>query len=148
MSRIAEIFDEVCRNDKEKVAIYFSKNGLRKRTFGELNADIESCIKYLDAQDVKTGDRVFIFAPISYKLVVFMLAVFKLGVQVMFLDINARQETFRKLFKRFRPKYVLMSHETKYLYFLFSRISWLLRKNQKAWRSTTRAAAWLRAEKS
>lgn len=122
MSRVADIFERVCQENAEKDAIYFSDRTLQKRTYGELSSDIDACIGYLSRQGVRAGDRIFIFAPVSYRLTVFMIAAFKFGLQVMFLDINARQETFDKLFGRFRPKYVLVSNKTKYLYFFFSKI--------------------------
>ena len=103
-------------------AIYFYDKTLQKRTYGQLNEDINSFIAYLNDKGVKTGDRVFIFTPVSYKLTVFMIAAFKLGIQVMFLDINAKQETFDKLFSRFRPDYILVSNKTRILKYFFNRI--------------------------
>ncbi len=122
MSKIADIFDDACLNNIEKDAIYFYDKTLQKRTYGELKTDIDSCINYLITSGVKTGDSVFLFATVSYELTVFMIAAFKLGVQVMFLDIHARQETFDILFERFKPKYVLVSNRTKYLHLLFKNI--------------------------
>lgn len=122
MSKIADVFDNTCLKYAEKDAIYFYDKTLQKRTYSELKTDIDSCINYLIATGVKSGDSVFLFAPASYKLVVFMIAAFKLGIQVMFLDIHARQETFDKLFGRFKPKYMLVSNKTKYFYLLFKNI--------------------------
>ena len=122
MSKIADVFDDTCLKYAKKNAIYFYDKTLQKRTYSELKTDIDSCINYLITAGVKSGDSVFLFAPVSYKLVVFMIAAFKLGIQVMFLDIHARQETFGKLFKRFKLKYVLVSNKTKYLYLLFKNI--------------------------
>ena len=117
MSKIADVFDEACRKNAKNDAIYYYDKILQRRTYNELKSDINSCINYLSCKGVKTGDRIFLFTPVSYKLVVFMVAAFKLGIQVMYLDINARQETFDILFKRFKPKYVLVSNKTKYLHF-------------------------------
>lgn len=122
MSKVAEVFDAACRENAKKTAVYFCEKGLQVRTYGELAADVRLCIGYLKGNGVKAEDRVFLFAASSYELVVFMIAAFKLGVQVMFLDIHARQETFDKLFEKFCPKYVLVSNKTKYLRFLFKRI--------------------------
>lgn len=122
MSKIVDVFDNTCLKYAGKDAIYFYDKTLQKRTYSELKTDIDSYINYLIAAGVKSGDSVFLFAPASYKLVVFMIAAFKLGIQVMFLDIHARQETFDKLFGRFKPKYVLVSNKTKYSYLLFKNI--------------------------
>lgn len=122
MSIIADVFDDACSKNAKKDAIYFYDKTLQKRTYSELKTDIDSCINYLITSGVKSGDSVFLFVPASYKLVVFMIAAFKLGIKVMFLDIYARQETFDKLFRRFKPKYVLVSNKTKYLYLLFKNI--------------------------
>ena len=122
MSKITELFNDTCQTNAKKDAIYFYDNALQMRTYENLNADINSCINYLNSKGIKTGDRVFIFAPASYRLTVFMIAAFKLGIQVMFLDINARQETFRKLFNRFQPKYVLISNKTKFFRIFFSSV--------------------------
>lgn len=122
MSKVSNAFDDICQKNAKRVAIYFYDKKLQKRTYGELNADINSYIDYLKHKGIKSGDRVFIFTPTSYKLTIFMIAAFKLGVQIMFLDINARQETFDKLFGRFQPEYVLVSNKTKYLYPFFGKI--------------------------
>ena len=122
MSKIADVFDNICRENADKDAIYFYDKTLQKRTYNELRTDVDSCLDYLKHNGIEAGNRIFLFTPVSYKLVVFMLAAFKLGVQVMYLDINARQETFDTLFKRFRPKYILVSNRTKYFYFFSGKV--------------------------
>lgn len=113
MSKVSEIFREICENNSRKTAIYSYENDrMIRRNYYELARDVNSCVNFLANNDIKAGDRIFIFTPTSYRLTVFMLAAFQLGIQVMFIDIHARQETFKKLFTKFEPDYVLVSNRT------------------------------------
>lgn len=116
MSKISEIFAEICRNNTRKTAFYSYEDGaMLRRNYYELARDVNPCISYLYENGITAGSKIFVFTPVSYRLTVFMIAAFQLGVQVMFIDIHARQETFRKLFDKFAPDYVLVSNKTRAL---------------------------------
>ena len=101
MNKIIDTFEKNAERHLDDAAVYFYDGYLQKRTYRDLCRDIDSAIEFLRKKQVKRGDKVFIFAPVSYRLTVFMIAAFKLGLRVLFIDIHARQETFKKLFTKF-----------------------------------------------
>lgn len=115
MNKIIDTFEKNAERHLDDAAVYFYDGYLQKRTYRDLCRDIDSAIEFLQKKQVKRGDKVFIFAPASYRLTVFMVAAFKLGLRVLFIDIHARQETFKKLFTKFQPDYAVVSNMTRLL---------------------------------
>ena len=114
MSKITEIFHQAAEENANRVAFYSYEGRVVKKTYRELTHDIKVCINYFNEHNIRRGTKIFIFAPTSYRLTAFMIAAFRMGVQVMFIDINAKQETFKKLFRKFEPDYALVSNKTRF----------------------------------
>ncbi|MDE5547822.1 MAG: acyl--CoA ligase [Clostridia bacterium] len=123
MSRIINAFHSICSEQKNKLAFFYLEKGKRKcKTFGELFKDTEQTVQYLSASGVKYGDRILAFAAPSYRLCVFMLASLRLGASLMYVDIWAKQDKLKSVFSDYRPDYLLVSNQTKYLKIFFREI--------------------------
>ena len=93
MSVITERFEEKCRECSEKTAVITVQDGKKFcRTFGQLYEDIKSFSGYFEKKGVLSGQKILLFAKISYRLVVFMIAAMRMGIAVMFVDISALQD--------------------------------------------------------
>ena len=120
MSVITERFEEKCRECSEKTAVITVQDGKKFcRTFGQLYEDIKSFSGYFEKKGVLSGQKILLFAKISYRLVVFMIAAMRMGIAVMFVDISALQDDPGNVIERFRPDHILVSKKTKLLRFLF-----------------------------
>ncbi|MDD6395164.1 MAG: class I adenylate-forming enzyme family protein [Firmicutes bacterium] len=113
MSRIISEFDAVCRENSDRTAFVFIRNGhMVNKTYRELAEDMQSKIKYLLKCGVKYGDKILAFANESYELCVFMLASMRIGASIMYVDIWARQDRLRNAFAQYMPDYVVVSRKT------------------------------------
>lgn len=124
MSKIISLFDKICLESKEKIAFYYTeKNKLVSKTFYDVYNDAQKIANYLECCGVKSGDRILAFTSPDYKLTTFILAAFKIGVSIMYVDIFATQDKLEKLLERTKPNYVLVSNKTKYLMRFFKGIN-------------------------
>ena len=113
MSKITEKFDEICDRNSRIVAFYYVEgNEVSSKTYAELLSDVKKTEAYLSNMGVKTGDKLLAFASPSYNLIVYMLATFKLGASIMYIDIFARQDSFKNFFDEYQPSFVLVSGKT------------------------------------
>ena len=109
MSVITDEFESVCRENGQKVAFYFERAGrLKSKTYEELCEDVKKAESYLAKKGVSSGERLLAFASPDYNLLVCMLAAFKLGAAVMYVDIFAKQDSLKNFFNRFEPNYVMV----------------------------------------
>ncbi len=124
MSVITDEFEKVCKENGQKVAFYFERAGrLKSKTYEELYEDVKKAESYLAKKGVSGGKRLLAFASPDYNLLVCMLAAFKLGAAVMYVDIFAKQDSLKNFFSRFEPNYVLVSNKTRFLRLFFRSIS-------------------------
>ncbi len=121
MSRIVEGFERVCREQNEKTAlIYQSHDRLIRKSYRQLYQEAGSVTDYLEQCGLHRGEKVLLFAKVSYRLVVFMIAAMRMGITVMFVDIRGLQDKPEHIVGRFFPDVILLSRQTKLL-------RWLLR---------------------
>ena len=119
MSVITEQFEKVCLSRKDKKAVITVKNGKTVcRTFGQLYEDVKSFSGHLERIGVSGGQKILLFAKISYRLAVFMIAAMRMGITVMFVDITGLQDDPERVIGRFRPDHILVSKKTRLLRFL------------------------------
>lgn len=123
MSRICELFDDVCGKYPMRTAVVY-REGMRvkRKDFGGLHEDVSAMTAYLHDCGVRRGDRILAFAPSSYRLCVFMLASLRIGAPIMYVDIWARQESIADVFGQYRPSYVLVSDATRLMRPFFGEI--------------------------
>lgn len=124
MSKITRLFDENCAKYHDRAAIiYAEENKVITRTYGDMETDICVATEILSAQGVRSGDRILAFAPQSYNLTVYMIAAFKMGVSVLYVDIWARQDRLRTAFDKFQPRFVFVNSKTKIIHRFFPEIN-------------------------
>ena len=113
MSKIIDKFEEVCNENSRTVAFYYiDKNAVASKTFAELYNEVKKTEAYLSNIGVKEGDKLLAFASPSYNLIVYMLATFRLGASIMYVDIFAKQDSFKNFFNEYQPSFVLVSGRT------------------------------------
>ena len=123
MSRIIEEFEQICIEKKDSAAfIYQAKKGLVKKSFSKLYEDVNRVIMELKNLNALKGDRILVFTPPSYELVVFMLACMKLGISVMYVDIWAGGKLISDTLKKYKADYIAVSKKTSFLRLGFSSI--------------------------
>lgn len=123
MSRIVEAFHAACAQEKHKPSFYYLEKGKRRtKNFHELWEDTDAMVRYLYGSGVRSGDRILAFAAPCYQLCVFMLASLRLGASTMYVDIWAKQDRLKNAFTEYRPDYVLVSDQTRFLKVFFREI--------------------------
>lgn len=123
MSRIVDIFENICLSKGEQTAVVYREGSrVRRRSFAELHRDVHKTTAYFADCGVKRGDRILAFASSSYKLCIFMLAALEIGASIMYVDIWAKQDSLRSVFADYRPHTVLVSNKTKHLRVFFGEI--------------------------
>lgn len=124
MSKIIDVFEKSCIENKDKYAFYFEENKrLITKTFDEVYKDTNEMVDYLLENGIKQGDKILAFANSNYKLCVFIIASFKIGATIMYIDIFAKQDKMKNLFEKYKPDYVLVSNKTKYIKVFFKEIN-------------------------
>ena len=123
MSIITEEFEKVCKTNSKRKAFYFERHGkVISKTFAELYADVKNAESLLKKRGINNGKRLLAFASPDYNLLVYMLASFKVGASIMYVDIFARQDSLKNFFERFEPDYVLVSNKTRIFKLFFKLI--------------------------
>ena len=116
MSRIADAFAAVCKENGSRTALIFrSGHTVEQRSFAELAEDVCRMRAYFAAKNLKKGDRILAFAAPSYQLCVCMIAALQTGTPIMYVDIWAKQERLRRIFAEYHPDLVLVSGRTLWL---------------------------------
>lgn len=114
MSKITKKFNEICNQFPNNIAIHYSeKNKIVSKKFKELHQETNQVANYLKEIGVKKGDKIFAFAPSNYKLCIYIMAAFKIGASIMYIDIFAKQESIKNIFCKYKPKYIIVSNITK-----------------------------------
>lgn len=123
MSRIIEEFEQICIEKKDSTAfIYQAKRGLVKKSFFKLYEDVNRVVMELKNLNALKGERILVFTPPSYELVVFMLACMKLGISVMYVDIWAGAKLISDTLKKYKADYIAVSKKTSFLRLGFASI--------------------------
>ncbi|HAG14211.1 MAG TPA: hypothetical protein DCG49_10170 [Ruminococcus sp.] len=116
MSRIADAFLQAfAAGGSETAVIYRRGNRVKRRSFAELQQDVQQMQAYYLAHGIRRGKRLLAFAAPSYDLCVCMIAALQIGAPIMYVDIWAKQEKLRRVFADYAPDAVLVSGRTKYL---------------------------------
>ena len=124
MSLIVNEFERICKLNSNKVAFYYiDKNQLTHKSYKELYNDVILMSSYLVSKGVKKEDKILAFASSGYNLCVFILAAFKIGASVMYVNIFARQESLKRVFEKYRPEHILVSNTTKMVKIFFKEIN-------------------------
>lgn len=124
MSLIVNEFERICKKNSNKVAFYYiDKNQLTHKSYKELYNDVILMSSYLVSKGVKKEDKILAFASSGYNLCVFILAAFKIGASVMYVNIFARQESLKRVFEKYRPEHILVSNTTKMVKLFFKEIN-------------------------
>ena len=123
MSKVTRLFDDICSIHPKRIAFIFYHDGhLQTRTFEDLQNDVAIATETLTRYGVRSGDRLLAFANSSYQLCVYMLATFKIGASILYVDIWAQQERIQRAFEHFQPGFILVSNRTKLVRHLFPQI--------------------------
>ncbi len=87
MSTIAEILRENVTKWPEREALIVSRRDKdRTISFAELEASADRFAKHLVDHDVRKGDPVLVFVPMSIELYITLLGIFRIGAIAVFLD--------------------------------------------------------------
>lgn len=114
MSIITDEFDKICQANSNKVAFYYERHGkIVSKTYLELYQEVISIATALTQNGISTKHRLLAFASPDYNLLKNMLAAFKIGASVMYVDIFAKQDSLKNFFNEYHPNYVLVSNKTK-----------------------------------
>ncbi len=124
MSRIVELFEQVCNEHSDRTAVVYREGKrVHRRSFAQLQSDVHRMNAYFRSKGVCKGDRILAFATSSYKLCVFMLAALESGASTMYVDIWAKQESLRSVFADYKPDMLLVSDKTKHIRVFFKEIN-------------------------
>ena len=113
VSKIIEKFHKTCEEKTNKIAFYYvHKRKLNKKTFKEVLEETNATAYTLKKMGIKKNDKILAFAPPNYNLCIFMMAAFKIGASLMYIDVFAKQDKFKNIFEKHTPKYILVSNKT------------------------------------
>lgn len=124
MSKIIDQFKQICRTHKDKTAFYYYQGRrLVQKTFGQLDQDVSRLRNLLLAKGPVGQQKALVFVPPSYDLVVFMLASMEVGLTLMYVDLWAGKKLIGKTLDQYRPDYIVVSRQTRFLKFAFGDIN-------------------------
>ena len=124
MSLIVNKSEEICKIKSETKAFYYIRNNeLKSKSYSELYEDVQLMSSYLIHKGVNKGDRILAFATSNYNLCIFILASFKIGASVMYVNVFAKQESLKRIFEKYRPQHILVSNKTKMVKMFFKEIN-------------------------
>ncbi len=116
MSKIVEQFDNICLQKQDKTAFYYlQSNRIVEKSFKDLESDVARVAQLLLERGLCKGQRVLLFVPPSYQLVVFMLASIKIGISLMYVDVWAGKHLISDTFAKYNPDYLVVSNKTRFL---------------------------------
>ncbi len=104
---VYETLLEQTRLSPQAVALIDSKPEKEKITYIELLRLTECCAERLEKKGLRAGDVVLLFEPMSVRLYVVLLALFKLGMVAMFVDPAAGWQAVTSACSLGRPRAVI-----------------------------------------
>lgn len=123
MSEIVRLFDRVCEEKGEESAFfYFRKGKLRRKSFRELHREVESRESCLIESGLCPGQRILLFAPPSYELLLFMLAAMRLGISLLYADVQTGLRRGGAALKSAPADAVAVNRGTFFLRLLFPKL--------------------------
>lgn len=123
MSEIVRLFDRVCEEKGEESAFfYFRKGELRRKSFRELHREVESRESCLIERGLCPGQRILLFAPPSYELLLFMLAAMRLGISLLYADVQTGLRRGGAALKSAPADAVAVNRGTFFLRLLFPKL--------------------------
>lgn len=123
MSEIVRLFDRVCEEKGEESAFfYFRKGELRRKSFRELHREVESRERCLIERGLCPGQRILLFAPPSYELLLFMLAAMRLGISLLYADVHTGLRRGGAALKSAPADAVAVNRGTFFLRLLFPKL--------------------------
>lgn len=123
MSEIVRLFDRVCEEKGEESAFfYFRKGELRRKSFRELHREVESRERCLIERGLCPGQRILLFAPPSYELLLFMLAAMRLGISLLYADVQTGLRRGGAALKSAPADAVAVNRGTFFLRLLFPKL--------------------------
>ncbi len=114
---ITSHFFEVATNMPSKIALRDGRNTL---TYGELARKVNLTANYYKHKGINCGDRVLVFVPMSINLYVVVLALFKIGAAVVFIDRWANSQRLEASCRIARCKGVVGGFKVRLLKFFLS----------------------------
>lgn len=123
MSEIVRLFDRVCEEKGEESAFfYFRKGELRRKSFRELHREVESRERCLIERGLCPGQRILLFAPPSYELLLLMLAAMRLGISLLYADVQTGLRRGGAALKSAPADVVAVNRGTFFLRLLFPKL--------------------------
>ena len=123
MSEIVRLFDRVCEEKGDESAFfYFRKGELRRKSFRELHREVESRERCLIERGLCPGQRILLFAPPSYELLLFMLAAMRLGISLLYADVQTGLRRGGAALKSAPADAVAVNRGTFFLRLLFPKL--------------------------
>ena len=123
MSEIVRLFDRVCEEKGEESAFfYFRKGELRRKSFRELHREVEGREHCLIERGLCPGQRILLFAPPSYELLLFMLAAMRLGISLLYADVQTGLRRGGAALKSAPADAVAVNRGTFFLRLLFPKL--------------------------
>lgn len=98
---ISDLLEEQGRLRYNEIAIISSKG---KCTFGELLKASQEGAVFLSSLQIKKGDFVLVFVPMSIELYEVLFSIWRLGAIAMFIDPSVGKETIQKCCQRIQAK--------------------------------------------
>lgn len=109
---IGDLLREQAQRHADAIAL---QHGGRRRTFGELDRQVDGAAAWLHELGLRHGHAVLVFVPMSLELYVALLAMFRLGVTAMFLDPSAGRAHLEACCARRRPDALLAIRRAHWL---------------------------------
>ena len=107
ISKMKELKDKY----PEKTALIDVKTG-SKITFREFDAKSDKICSYLKGKKFRKGDKVVVFVPIGIEFYLILTAIFKMGLQAVFIDPYAGIEHINRCCEMISPEGIIGSGKT------------------------------------
>ena len=95
----------------EKIALIDEKKG-NKITFSEFDDKSDRIYSYLKGKKFRKGDKVVVFVPIGIEFYLILTAIFKMGLQAVFIDPYAGIEHINRCCEMISPEGIIGSGKT------------------------------------
>ena len=122
-NNIATILDQRALMEPKAIAfIEFKAGGLKTTTYREFCRQVKEKASRLSNLGLGKGDVVLILQPISVKLYSSILACFRLGATVVFVDPSLHPRTINDCVAKVNPRFLIATPKYAFLASMISRI--------------------------
>ena len=108
---IADKIKELKEKYPYKTALVDLKTG-DKANFNHMDVKSDKICTYLEKKGFKKGDKIVVFVPIGVEFYLILLAIFKMGLQAVFIDPYADTEHINKCCEMISPEGIIGSGKT------------------------------------